>query len=71
MKPSDVRALRDEEIKLEIERQRSRLYQLRTQAVTEKVEDTSLRRQTKRDIARLITERRARHIAKAGGTAGK
>ncbi len=70
MTGKEVRAMQDNEIKLEIERSRARLYQLRTQTVTEKVENTSEFRQVRRDIARLLTERQARHWKKMGGRPG-
>lgn len=64
MTGKEARALRDEEIKVELERQRARLYQLRSQTVTEKVENTAQFQTVRRDIARLLTERRSRQIAK-------
>ncbi|GMV27314.1 MAG: hypothetical protein AMXMBFR58_33450 [Phycisphaerae bacterium] len=60
MNGKEVRALRDEEIKVELERQRAKLFQLRSQAVTEKVENTAQFKSVRRDIARLLTERRSR-----------
>lgn len=60
MKAQDVHALKDEEISIEVRRLRDRLYGFRSQAVTEKVEDISQFTKTRRDIARLLTERRAR-----------
>ena len=61
----EVRKLRDEEISIELKRLREKLYTLRTQTVTEKIEDTSQLRLLRRDVARLLTERRARELAKA------
>ena len=60
MTGEEVRKLKDEEIALEVRRLRERLYTLRTQAVTEKVEDLSQFTKIRRDIARLLTERSAR-----------
>ncbi len=65
MNGEEVRKLRDEEIGNELKRLRNRLYDLRSQAVTEKVENTSEFRVVRRDIARLLTERRSRAIAAA------
>ncbi|MBX3385897.1 MAG: 50S ribosomal protein L29 [Phycisphaeraceae bacterium] len=59
-----VRALSDEEIGLEIQRQREALYSLKTKAVTEKVEDTSEFGKVRKRIARLATERTARRHRK-------
>ena len=60
MTPKEVRKLNDEEIEVEIERLRRRHFELRTQSVTEKIEDTSQFGKIKKDIARLQTERQAR-----------
>lgn len=60
MKAKEVHKLSDEEIEVEIVRLRTRSFELRTQAVTEKIEDTSQFGSTRRDIARLLTERSAR-----------
>lgn len=60
MKASEVRKLTDEEIAVETDRLQRRLYDLRCQAVTEKIEDPSQFRKVKGDIARLKTEAHAR-----------
>lgn len=60
MTPEEVRKLTAEEIKIELDRLRARLFTLRSQAVTEKVEDLSQFGKVKRDIARLLTEQNAR-----------
>ena len=65
MTPKEVRKLNDEEIEVEIERLRRRHFELRTQSVTEKIEDTSQFGKIKKDIARLQTERKARVNAAA------
>jgi large subunit ribosomal protein L29 len=67
MTPKEVRKLNDEEISVEIERLRRKQFELRSQAVTEKIEDTSQFAKIKKDIARLLTEQTAR--AKAEQTA--
>ncbi len=67
MSRPQVHKLTDEEIVVEVKRQRERLFTLRTQAVTEKVEDLSQFGKTRRDVARLLTERKARGSAKAKG----
>jgi large subunit ribosomal protein L29 len=56
----EVRKMRHEEIGIELKRLREKLYTLRSQTVTEKVEDTSQMRKLRKDVARLLTERRAR-----------
>ncbi len=60
MKAKEVHKLSDEEINVEVVRLRQRSFELRTQAVTEKIEDTSQFGDTRRDIARLLTERTSR-----------
>jgi ribosomal protein L29 len=65
MTGKEVRAMKDEEIKLELGRLRGRLFTLRAQAVTEKVEDNSQFVSVRRDVARLLTERTARRRAAA------
>ncbi|MEM0982609.1 MAG: 50S ribosomal protein L29 [Planctomycetota bacterium] len=60
MNGAEIRALKDEELTIELGKQREKLYTLRVQSVTEKVEDTSQFRKIRKDIARLLTERSAR-----------
>jgi len=63
MTGQEVRKMTDEELTLEIRNLRSKLHSLRTQVVTEKVEDVSSFKNTRRDIARMLTERNARFKA--------
>ena len=65
MTGEEVRKLDNNEIQAELVRLRRRLFQLRVQAATEKVEDNSEFAKTRRGIARLMTERTARTRAKA------
>jgi len=65
MTGEEVRKLTDEEIKVELKRMRAELYQLRTQSVTEKVEDVSRFGKVRKDIARMLGERTKRLAAKA------
>lgn len=65
MKAKEVHAMKNEELALEIRNLRGKLYDLRSQAVTEKVEDTSQFRKVRADIARLLTEANARTRAAA------
>jgi large subunit ribosomal protein L29 len=67
MTGEEVRKLTDEELGVELKRLRGRVYQLRTQAVSEKVEDNTEIRRTRRDVARILTETRARQLAGAAG----
>jgi len=67
MKAEEVHKLTDEEIEVEIGRLQRRLFDLRTQAVTEKIEDPSQFGKVRKDVARLKTERRARELKMESG----
>jgi ribosomal protein L29 len=60
MDGKEVRAMKNEELVVELKRLRAHLFKLRGQSVTEKVEDNSQFAKTRRDIARLLTEQTAR-----------
>jgi large subunit ribosomal protein L29 len=60
MKAKEVHKLSDEEIQVETDRLRKRLFELKTQAVTEKIADTSQFGKVRKDIARILTEVAAR-----------
>lgn len=62
MKAAEVRKMGDDELKQELGKLRNDLYDLRTQGVTEKVEDTSKYGKMRKDIARLLTEQRSRAL---------
>ena len=55
MKASKIREMRHDEWRGELENLERQLFDLRTKAVTEKLENTHLVRNIKRDIARLKT----------------
>ena len=55
MKPKEVREKTNDAIKLELEAAHKRMFDLRNQSVTEKVEDTSQFRKLRRDVARMKT----------------
>ena len=63
MKITEIRQLSDEELEIELDRLHRRVFDLRSQAVTEKLEDTSLITRAKRDIARVLTAARQRELA--------
>jgi large subunit ribosomal protein L29 len=63
MKAGEVHKMSVEELGSEVAKLRNDLYDLRTQSVTEKVEDTSKFKKLKKDIARLLTEQRSRQLA--------
>ena len=60
MKAKEVHKLSDEEVGIETKRLRRRLFELRSQAVTEKIQDHSQFSKVRKDIARLLTEASAR-----------
>ncbi|MHC4941375.1 MAG: 50S ribosomal protein L29 [Planctomycetota bacterium] len=62
MKAKEVHKLSDEELEVEVGRLRRQLFDLRTQSVTEKIQDTSQFRKIRSDIARVLTERSARAV---------
>ncbi len=55
MKISEVRALSSEELDNELDRLKRHLFDLRAQAVTERLEDPTMISKAKTDIARLLT----------------
>ena len=55
MKISEVRQLSTDELYSELDRLRRHLFDLRSQAVTEKLEDPTQLSKAKRDIARILT----------------
>lgn len=65
MKAKEVHKLNDEELGIEVARLRKRLFELRTQAVTEKIEDTSQFGKIRKDVARLLTEQSNRRTQAA------
>ena len=69
MKVEEIRHFSDEEIQTELDRLHRHLFDLRAQAVTEKLEDPSMLAKAKRDIARVLTIRHQRRQASTG--AGK
>lgn len=69
MKSKDVAGLNDEELQTELDRLRRHVFDLRAQSVTEKLESPAMLQQAKHDIARLLTEKRKRELARTGAAA--
>ena len=65
MKAKEVHKLSGEELDIEVTRLRRRLFEVRTQAVTEKIQDTSQFGKIRKDLARLLTEKSMRVKAEA------
>jgi large subunit ribosomal protein L29 len=62
MKIDEIRNLTDEELQAELDRLHRHVFDLRSQSVTEKLEDPSMLTKAKRDIARLKTVMRQREL---------
>ena len=66
MKASEIKKLSDDQIEAEIKQTRRQIFDLRSQAVTEKLENPGQKSVLRRDVARLMTEKRQREIAAKG-----
>ena len=60
MKAREVHKLGTEELDIEVMQLRRKLFELESQSVTERIQDTSQFNRIKKDIARLLTEKRMR-----------
>ena len=63
MKPAEIRELSDEQLAKKLEDGRAELFNLRFQMATSQLDNTARVTIVKRDIARILTEMRARQIA--------
>ena len=63
MKYKDIQELTDEELAKKVEEGRAELFNLRFQMATSQLDNTARDKNVKKDIARLLTEQRARQIA--------
>ena len=63
MKPAEIRELSDEQLAKKLEDGRAELFNLRFQMATSQLDNTARVTNGKRDIARILTEMRARQIA--------
>ena len=63
MKYKDSQELTDEELAKKVEEGRAELFNLRFQMATSQLDNTARVKNVKKDIARLLTEQRARQIA--------
>jgi large subunit ribosomal protein L29 len=66
MKISEVRAMNPEELASELERLKRHLFDLRAQAVTERLEDPTMIAKAKTDIARMLTVQHERTLITVG-----
>lgn len=67
MKIKEIRDRQNDAIEAELKDLNKKLFELRTQAVTEKLEDPSLLKKTRRDVARMKTVLRERQKAQQAG----
>jgi len=65
MTAKEIREKETDHLKHELEEKRKHLFDLRSQAVTEKLEDPSQLRKTRKDIARMQTILRQRELETA------
>ena len=65
MKPSEVKKMSDPELVETASQLRTKLFELRSQSVTEKLENPRQLGNLRRDIARVLTESRSRQLAAA------
>lgn len=63
MKPADIRELSNEELQAKLKECRAELFNLRFQMATGQLDNTARVKLVKKDIARVLTEIRAREVA--------
>ena len=70
MKPAEIRAMSDEELKGKLLELKKEQFNLRFQKAAGQLENTARIRQVRRDIARIKTEMTARRKQKSAQAAG-
>lgn len=63
MKPAEIRELDDKQLQEKLKECRSELFNLRFQMATSQLDNTARVKSVKKDVARILTEVRAREIA--------
>ena len=63
MKPAEIRELSADDLKSKLEEARAELFNLRFQMATSQLDNTARVKQVKKDIARILTEMRARELS--------
>ncbi len=71
MKPAEIRELSSEELEAKLKECRAELFNLRFQMATSQLDNTARVKTVKKDIARVLTEMRAREIAAEKSAAAK
>ena len=64
MKYTDIKAMSDDELAKKLEEGRAELFNLRFQMATSQLDNTARVKTVKKDIARVLTEQRARQRAR-------
>jgi large subunit ribosomal protein L29 len=67
----ELKAMKDDELKITLTKTRAELFDLKTKRVSENVEDTSRFGKLRKDVARMLTEQRSRSAATAGKSGGR
>ncbi len=65
MKAKELREMSDDQLSLTLKETTKNLFHLRFQSATERLETPSELKKAKRDVARIMTVRRERQLAKA------
>ena len=63
MKPAEIRELDDKQLQEKLKECRAELFNLRFQRATSQLDNTARVTNVKKDVARILTEIRAREIA--------
>ncbi|MEM7626455.1 MAG: 50S ribosomal protein L29 [Planctomycetota bacterium] len=71
MKANEVHKMSDAELVEAAGQLRKQLFELRSQSVTEKIENPRQLGHIRKDIARVLTEKRGRELAAAPGAASQ
>ena len=66
MKAVEIRELSSDDLNAKLKEARAELFNLRFQMATSQLDNTARVKQVKKDIARILTEQRAREIAASG-----
>ena len=65
MKMTEISGLEDQDLRLQVEKLRKELFDLRCKAATESLENPGAIKEIRRSIARLLTEQRRRELGGA------
>lgn len=63
MKPAEIRELTTDDLNDKLTEARTELFNLRFQMATSQLDNTARVKQVKKDIARILTEMRARELS--------